>query len=53
MKEAASPKEFAAELREIDGWNRAHGHGPARIDPGYDPAMKTAFVALWLEEMLH
>ena len=53
MKEAASPEEFAAELREIDAWNRAHGHGPARIDPGYDPAMKAAFEVLGLTEMLH
>ena len=34
LKEAASPEEFAAELREIDAWNRARGYGPARIDPG-------------------
>ena len=53
LKEAASPKEFAAELREFDAWNRAHGYGPARIDPGFDPAMKAAFVAVGLEEMLH
>jgi hypothetical protein len=53
MKEAASPDEFAAELREIDAWNRGHGYGPARIDPGFDPAMRTAFVALGLEEILH
>ena len=25
LKEAASPEEFAAELRQIDGWNRASG----------------------------
>ena len=51
-KEAASPEEFVAELREIDACNRAHGFGPARIDPGFDPAMKAAFVALGLGEML-
>ena len=44
LKEAASPEEFAAELREIDAWNRAHGHGPA---------MKAAFEGLGLAEMLH
>ena len=33
LKEAASPEEFATELREIDAWNRANGYGPARIDP--------------------
>ena len=52
-KEAASLEEFVAELREIDAWKRAHGYGPAGIDPGFDPAMKTAFVALGLGEMLH
>jgi hypothetical protein len=38
LKEAATPEGFAAEMREIDAWNRAHGYGPARIDPGFDPA---------------
>ena len=45
--------EFAATLREIDRWNRDHGYGPARIDPGFDPALKTAFAALGLIEMIH
>ncbi len=53
LKETASPEEFAAELREIDTWNRANGYGPARIDPGFDPAMKVAFVAHGLADMLH
>ena len=53
MKEAASPEEFATELREIDARNRAHGYGPPRIDPGFDPAMKAAFEALGLADMLH
>ncbi len=53
LKEAESPEEFATELRGIDAWNRAQEYGPARIDPGFDPAMKAAFVALGLEEMLH
>ena len=53
LKEAASPEEFAAELREIDAWNRALGYGSAKIDPGYDPAMKTAFEGLGLADMLH
>ena len=53
LKEAESPGEFAAELREIDAWNRTHESGPVRIDPGFDLAMKAAFVALGLEEMLH
>jgi hypothetical protein len=53
LKEAASREEFAAELREIDAWNRAHGYGPARIDPGFDPAMKAAFEGLGLADILH
>ena len=53
LKEAASPEEFAAELREIDEWNRANGYGPAKIDPGFDPAMKVAFVEHGLADMLH
>ena len=53
LKEAASPEEFAAELREFDAWNRAHGYGPARIDPGFDPAMKVALEALELKDLLH
>lgn len=27
-------EEFVAALLEIDRWNRDHGYGPARIDPG-------------------
>ena len=36
-------EEFAAALREIDRWNRDHGYGLARIDPGFDLALKAAF----------
>ena len=53
LKEAASPEEFAVELRAIDAWNRAHGYCTAQIDPGFNPAMKAAFEALGLGEMLH
>ena len=53
LKEAGSPKEFAAELREIDAWNRANGYGPAKIDPGFDPEMKMAFEVLGLADLLH
>ena len=53
VKEAASPEEFAAELREIDVWNKANGYGPARIDPGFDPAMMAAFEWLGLVDLLH
>jgi hypothetical protein len=40
-------------LREIDTWCRAQGYGPARIDPGYDLAMKAAFEGLGLVDLLH
>ena len=53
VKEAGSPEEFAAELREIDAWNRAHGYGSARIDPGFDPAMTAVSEGLGLTDMLH
>ena len=53
LKAAASREEFAAELRETDAWNRVHGYGPARIDPGFDPVMKAAFEGLGLADMLH
>ncbi len=53
LKEAATPDEFVAELVDIDAWNRANGYGPARIDPGFDPAMKATFEALGLTDMLH
>ena len=48
FKEAGSPEEFAAELREVNAWNRAHGYGPAKIDPGFDPEMRAAFEGLGL-----
>ena len=53
LKEAASSEEFADGLREIHKWNRANGYGPARIDPGLDPAMKVAFEVLGLADFLH
>ena len=53
LKEAGSPEDFVAELREIDAWNQAQGYGLARIDPGYDPAVKVAFEVLGLGDMLH
>jgi hypothetical protein len=46
-------EEFAAALRAIDRWNRDQGNGPARIDPGLYPALKTAFEAVGLGDMLH
>ena len=51
--EAETPEEFAEALRGIDLWHVAHGYGNARIDPGFDPAMKAAFEALGLADMLH
>ena len=53
LLEAEAPGEFVAALRQIGDWNRAHGYGPARIDPGYDPDMKAAFGALGLADLLH
>jgi len=53
LHEAETPEEFVAELRDIDAWNRAQGNGLARIDPGYDPALKVAFEVLGLGDMLH
>lgn len=53
LKEAGSPEEFAAELRELDNWNRSNGYGPARIDPGFEISMKLAFERLGLNAMLH
>jgi hypothetical protein len=53
LKEAAAPEKFATELREIDAWNRTHGYGPARTDPGFDPAMKAALERLGLVDLLH
>ena len=44
---------FAAALREIDRWNPDHGFGPTRIVPGFGLALKTAFEAVGLGEMLH
>lgn len=53
IHEAETDEEFVAELRRIDEWNVANGHGNARIDPGFDPAMKAAFEAIGLGDMLH
>jgi len=53
LKEAATPDEFAAELLDIDAWTLAHGYGPARIDPGFDPQMKAAVEGPGLADMLH
>ena len=44
---------FAADLRAIDAWNRTNGYGGAKIDPGFDPAMKAAFERLGLGDLLH
>ena len=44
----ASPEEFAADLREVDPLNWAHGRVTAKIDPGFDPAIKVTFEGLAL-----
>jgi hypothetical protein len=49
----ASDEEFVGLLREIARWNDEQGHGPARIDPGFAPELKEAFVAIGLGDMLH
>ena len=46
-------EEFAQAMRDLDQWNRDHGYGSAKIDPGLDPAMKAAFERLGLGDMLH
>ena len=51
--DAASPEEFATDLREIDACNRGNDYGSACIDPGFDPAMKAASEGLGLADMLH
>lgn len=48
-----SIEEFVAELRRIDSWNIENGLGPARVDPGLDPAMKDAFQQIGLADLLH
>jgi hypothetical protein len=53
LHRADNPEEFAAALRSIDQWMEKAGHGPARIDPGFDPAMKEAFERLGLADLLH
>lgn len=50
---ASLAEEFAAALRGVDRWNRQYGYGSARIDPGFDPALKAAFEVMGLGEMLH
>lgn len=46
-------EEFAAAIREIDRWNRDHGYGPVKINPGFDPALKAAFEWVGLGDKLH
>lgn len=53
IHEAESDEEFAAAVRQIDEWNVQHGYGNARIDPGFDPAMRAAFEAVGLADMIH
>lgn len=51
--ECESPEEFATALRDMHEWNVKQGWGGAYIDPGFDPAMKTAFEQMGLAELLH
>lgn len=52
-QQCVSIEECVAELRRIDAWNIENGHGPARIDPGFDPAMRHAFKRIGLADLLH
>lgn len=53
LKQCETADEFAAEIRAIDAWNVSNGYGHARIDPGFDPAMKAAFELVGLADLLH
>ena len=48
-----SDAEFAQAMRDLDRWNRDHGYGPAKIDPGINPDLTEAFTRLGLQDMLH
>lgn len=50
---AETAEEFATALRDLNSWNIKAGYGDAKIDPGFDPAMKAAFESLGLGDLLH
>jgi hypothetical protein len=45
-------EEYVSEVNTLVEWNRERGYWQG-IDPGFDEAMKTRFVALGLGELLH
>lgn len=53
LQEAETPEEYVAALRDLVRWNDDHGHGPARIDPGFDPEMRAVFERLGIADLLH
>jgi hypothetical protein len=46
-------EEFLDELRAIVAWDLERGYKHPRIDPGLDPAMSAAFVAIGAGDLLH
>lgn len=53
LTECETEADFAAALRELSTWNENAGYGPAKIDPGFNPATAERFRALGLGDMLH
>ena len=53
IKVAETDEEFVTEIRELVAWNEGHGHGPARIDPGFSPDMKAQFERIGIADLLH
>ena len=53
MHEAETDQEFVEALDKISAWNVEHQGGPARIDPGLNPAMKEAFIAIGAAHLLY
>lgn len=50
---AESPEEFAAEVRNIDAWNRQHQDRGIMIDTFMSPDLDAAFTALGLADYLY
>lgn len=53
IRSCADSAEFAEALRALSRWEAEQGRSPARIDPGLQPAMREAFEALGLADLLH
>jgi len=50
---ADNKKEFIAEIRKMEKWNKEQGYTKFRIDPGLNPQLAGKFKALGLEDLLH